>query len=321
MNHPLHQKSDSPNHLTNLIPATDLKPFKLSFRLRSIARILSRAPPNFKAAVFRRHLAMASLAISPADKALSLLVSSFKDLNLSLSTAESPAVSQLTLPNATVSGTNTIASHLASLIPLFASTTYTPLEAAEIEQWLTLSAVSPIPAETLDALNDTLKFRTTLLGEKWSVADVVVYSRVKDVVAGWSDEERTGEHGRRHVVRWVDFVQNSPALGLNVPAEEKVKIDASKVLFTPKPEEAPKKEKKPAAGAAEVVDEKKGKKGEEKAKDAAPAAAAAPQGKKTEKKQKQKREPAPPKEGMYHPTGGKLRMLTQSRAPPLSCRC
>jgi aminoacyl tRNA synthase complex-interacting multifunctional protein 1 len=242
---------------------------------------------------------MASLAISPADKALSLLVSSFKNLNVSLSNDESPAVSQLTLNNATVSGTNTIASHLASLIPLFASTSYTDLEAAEIQQWLTLSAVSPIPAETLDALNDTLKFRTTLLGEKWSVADVVVYARVKEVVAGWSDEERTGEHGRRHIVRWVDFVQNSPALGLNVPAEEKVKIDVSKVLFTPKPEEAPKKEKKPAAAAVDAEE-----KVDKKAKDAAPAAAAAaaPQGKKTEKKQKQKREPAPPKEGQYHRT-------------------
>ncbi|KAA8892892.1 hypothetical protein FN846DRAFT_788666 [Sphaerosporella brunnea] len=250
---------------------------------------------------------MATLSISPADKALSLLVSSFKDLSVSVNAAETPTVSQLALPNATVSGTNTIASHLASLIPLFASATYSDLETAEVEQWLTLSAVSPIPAETLDALNATLKFRTTILGEKWSIADVVVYARVKDVVAAWSDEERTGEKGRHYVVRWVDFVQNSPELGLNIPAEEKVKIDASKVLHTPKPEEAPKKEKKPAAAAAaaEAVAavEEKGKKtveaakeGGKKVKDAAGAAAAAAQGKKTEKKQKPKREPAPPKE-------------------------
>lgn len=277
---------------------------------------------------------MAPIAVAPTDTALSLLLATFGDLGIARDTSSTPPVSQLSLPSATVSGTNTIASHLATLIPQFSSTEYSDLENAEIQQWLTLSAgPSPLPESTLDALNDNLKFRTTLLGEKFSVADVVVYARIRDTVAKWSDEERTGEKkGRPYVVRWVDFVQNSPALALQVREDEKVRIDVDKVLFHAKPEEAPKKEKKPAVGAAGAAgatvessnSNNKGKKGVastsgavkdtmgkvkdagekvkdagEKVKDAvAGAAAAAATGKKVEKKQKPKREPAPSKEGM-----------------------
>lgn len=270
---------------------------------------------------------MASIAVAPTDTALSLLLATFGDLGIARDTSSTPPVSQLSLPSATVSGTNTIASHLATLIPQFSSTEYSDLENAEIQQWLTLSGgPSPLPESTLDALNDNLKLRTTLLGEKFSVADVVVYARIRDTVAKWSDEERTGEKkGRPYVVRWVDFVQNSPTLALQVREDEKVLIDVDKVLFHAKPEEAPKKEKKPAVGAAGAAgatvessnSNNKGKKGVastseavkdavgkvkdagEKAKDAvAGAAAAAATGKKVEKKQKPKREPAPSKEGM-----------------------
>lgn len=270
---------------------------------------------------------MASLAVAPTDTALSLLLATFGDLGIARDTSSTPPVSQLSLPSATVSGTNTIASHLATLIPQFSSIEYSDLEKAEIQQWLTLSAgPSPLPDSTLDALNDNLKFRTTLLGDKFSVADVVVYARVRNTVAKWGDEERTGVKGRPHVVRWVDFVQNSPALALQVPEDEKVRIDVDKVLFHAKTEDAPKKEKKPATsvtgapGATVGDDSKKKKKGVasttealkdagdkvkgagEKVKDAvagtAAAAATAAAGKKTEKKQKPKREPAPPKEGM-----------------------
>jgi aminoacyl tRNA synthase complex-interacting multifunctional protein 1 len=254
---------------------------------------------------------MAAIALASEDKVLSLILNSFKDLAISRNTSATP-ISQLTLNNSdTVSGTNTIASYLSSLIPKFRNANYTDLEKAQIEQWLTLSNVSPIPGATLDTLNENLKFRTTILGEKISIADVVVYSRIKDIVAAWSDEQRTGGKGRRHVVRWVDFVQNSEDLGLQVSEEEKVKVNADKVLFHPKPEEAPKKEKKPAAAGAEgAVEEGKkkaraaveesGQKVKEGAKEAAAAATGGKQGQKTEKKQKPKREPPPPKEGMRH---------------------
>ncbi|KAI5805153.1 hypothetical protein EDC01DRAFT_359462 [Geopyxis carbonaria] len=246
---------------------------------------------------------MASIAVSPSDKTLAFLLSAFKDLAITHSTPEpAPPVSQLTLDNAaTVAGTNTIASHLATLIPAFKAASYTQLEQAEIDQWLTLS--TDLSPKTLDALESNLKFRTTLIGEKLSIADVVVYARIRDTVAGWSDEERTGEHGRRHTVRWVDFVQNSPELNLSIPADQKVAIDPAKVLFHPKAEEAPKKDKKKpaeaAAAAAETVKEgakDAAKKVKDSAKDAAGAAAAAVGGKqKKEKKEKPKREPPPPK--------------------------
>jgi len=249
---------------------------------------------------------MAAIALAPEDRVLSLILNSFKDLAISRNTSATP-ISQLTLKNGdTVSGTNTITSYLSSLIPRFQNANYTDLEKAQIEQWLTLSNVSPIPGATLDTLNENLKFRTTILGEKISIADVVVYSRIKDIVAAWSDEQRTGGKGRRHVVRWVDFVQNSEDLGLQVPEEEKVKVDADKVLFHPKPEEAPKKEKKPAAASAEgaVEEGKKKARAVEQVKEAgqkvkggaAAAATGGKQGQKTEKKQKPKREPLPPKE-------------------------
>lgn len=252
---------------------------------------------------------MTTLSIAPTDKALSLLIDSFPSLSITVdSPTPAPTTSQLKLDDAsTVAGTNTIASHLASEIPAFKKIEYSDIEQAEINQWLTLSAESPVSDVTLDKLNDNLKFRTTLLGEKVSVADVVVYARVKDVVAGWSDEQRSGEKGRRHIVRWVDYVQNTPDLGLKIKEEDKVQVDPSKVLHHPKPEEAPKKEKKPAAGkveeaagkAKETVKEA-GKKGKDAVKQAAGAAAGAAQGQKKEKKEKQKRPAPPPKAGMLN---------------------
>jgi len=271
---------------------------------------------------------MASLALAPTDKALSLLVTSFKDLSITLSTA-TPAVSELTANNKIITGISAIASHLASLIPALKNTTYTPEESAEIQKWLELLPCYPVPESMLDTLNETLKFRTTILGEKFSIADAVVYASIKNDVAAWSDEQRTGENGRRYVVRWLDFVQNSPESGLNVPETEKVKIDVDKVLFTPKPVDAPKK-KKPAAaatpaaagaveqakvGAAVVAEtvEQVGK----KVKDAAGAAQG--QGKRTEKKVKQKREPPPRKEGTLSIQGEfPLQLLIRSLEPVIS---
>jgi aminoacyl tRNA synthase complex-interacting multifunctional protein 1 len=244
---------------------------------------------------------MASVAVSPTDKVLSLLLLSFKTLDLT----NNPAIrtiSRLSLPTTTVSGTNTIALHLSTLILLFKNTEYSNLDKAEIEQWLSLSSVEPPLHSTLDALDQNLMLRTTLLGEKFSVADVVVYARVKDFVAKWSDDERTGQQGRRNICRWVDFVQNSPVLGLKVPEEEKVKIDPDKVLFHVKLEEAPKK--KPAGGMAFEEGKKMGavaieaaKEAGKKVENAAGATAAATTGKRTEKKQKPKCERSPQKKG------------------------
>jgi len=252
------------------------------------------------------------LSVSPSDVTLPIILSSYKSLPITISTEEKPAVSRLTLPNNdSVAGTNTIVSHLSTLIPLFAKTTYTDVESAEIHQWLTLTSTTPIPEDTIARLNGNLKFRTTILGEKLSIADVAVYARVKGQVALWSDEQKTGEKGYRHVVRWVDFVQNTPDLGLQIPAEDKVPVDPTKVLVYLKPEEPVREKKKEGAAAEDSKKKGKGRAAAEKVKEEAQrakegvmeaggkaAAAVAGEGKqfKREKKEKPKRE-APKKEG------------------------
>lgn len=262
-------------------------------------------------------MAAYTLSVSPQDKALSLFVTSFKSLltpsvTISNSTP-APSVSQLVLQNAdTVAGTNTIVSHLSTLVPVFAADRYTAFEQAEISQWLTLTAASPITEETLHTLNNELKFKTTLLGEKVSVADLVVYARTKDMVAEWDDEKRTGENGYRYLVRWLDFVQ----VELNVPEGEKVKIDPSNVLVYLKPEEAVKEKKKKdeegekkvkgragAAGAAEKATEKVTEV-KEAVIEVGKAAVAAVSGENKQQKKKEKKEKGPrrevaPKAGSY----------------------
>ena len=134
----------------------------------------------------------------------------------------------------------------------------------------------------------------------------------------WSDEQRTGEHGNHHIVRWLDFVQNSDLFALKVPDGDKINVDPEKVVFYPKPidqkaeKERKKKEKALAAagsGAAAVaggaaataaVEEPKQA---ENAKPAAEqkeetndkAADAAVAGHPTEKKAKKEKQPKPQK--------------------------
>ncbi|ROV99437.1 hypothetical protein VMCG_06416 [Cytospora schulzeri] len=140
------------------------------------------------------------------------------------------------------------------------SQTYSATEDAEIQQWLTTSERLKSPsAETssiLEALNTHLASRTTLLGTKPSKADVEIYSALAPVVKGWSPEERTGEKGHPNIVRHLDFVQNSPAFGLEVPEADKLAVDAEEILYVKPPvdvkaeKERLKKEKAAKAAAA-----------------------------------------------------------------------
>ena len=144
---------------------------------------------------------------------------------------------------------------------LYPSIAYTDPEKVEISQWLTTSARLATPdedeakhAERLGSLNIHLSTRTTLLGSKPSVADAVLYYRLAPAVKKWSAEERTGQKGYHHIVRYIDFVQNSPLFGLSVPTDEKVEIDPDDVRFVYKPvdpkEEKERKKKEKAAAAA-----------------------------------------------------------------------
>ena len=195
-----------------------------------------------------------------------------------------------------------------------ASQTYSANEEAEIQQWLTsaerLKSDSERPG-ILDTLNSHLSSRTTLLGSKPSKADVAIYESLAPVVSAWSPEERTGEQGRPHVVRHLDFVQNSPQFGLSVSDADKVKVDQDNVLFVKKPVDAKaekerlKREKAAAAAAAGGAGGDDGKPGlvdrtKEKVKEKAAEAKEAVAGgesKKKEKKEKapkqQKQAPAP----------------------------
>ncbi|RFU32861.1 hypothetical protein B7463_g3436, partial [Scytalidium lignicola] len=199
---------------------------------------------------------------------------------------------------------------------------YTETEQAEINQWLTTSSRLSSSAATeeskpslLETLNTHLSTRTTLLGAKPSKADVSLYQTLAPVVKNWSPEQRTGEHGYPHIVRLLDFVQNSPLFELNVAEGDKIAVDADQVLYVKPPvdlkaeKERLKKEKAAAAaaaaGAAGAVAG-----GEEKAKGKAlpdrtkkdpsataenPAAAAAAAPQQQQKKEKKEKAPKPQK--------------------------
>jgi aminoacyl tRNA synthase complex-interacting multifunctional protein 1 len=140
-----------------------------------------------------------------------------------------------------------------------ASQTYTPAEEAEIKQWTAVAdqlKASSDEQSLLDTLNAHLSTRTVILGSKPSTADVAICETVAPVVARWGPDERTGEKGRPHIVRLVNFVQNSDIFGLGIKEEDKVKVDADDVRYV-KPvvdakaeKERLKKEKAAAAAAA-----------------------------------------------------------------------
>ncbi|KAL8844206.1 MAG: hypothetical protein Q9176_001381 [Flavoplaca citrina] len=144
---------------------------------------------------------------------------------------------------------------------LFPTSSYTDNEKVETSQWLTTSSRLATPnedeakhAERLGSLNIHLSTRTTLLGSKPSIADIALYYRLAPAVKSWSPDERTGEHGYHHIVRFVDFVQNAPLFGLSVKKEDKVAVDHNDIKFVHKPldakEEKERKKKEKAAAAA-----------------------------------------------------------------------
>lgn len=177
------------------------------------------------------------------------------------------------------------------------SQTYTPEEETEIKQWLTtsdrLKSGTDDKRSILDSLDAHLSSRTTLLGTKPSKADVALYETLAPVVAQWSPDERTGKGGHPNIVRLVDFVQNSSLFGLDVKAENKIKVDLDDVRYVKSPEdlkaekERLKKEKAAAAGGneAELVDRTK--------KEGAAAAKEGDEGKGAAKPKKEKKEKQP----------------------------
>ncbi|KAK2759156.1 G4 quadruplex nucleic acid binding protein [Arachnomyces sp. PD_36] len=235
-----------------------------------------------------------------------------------MATASAPATSLLSLlyrSYPTAISSNSTELDLSSITPkLFPKNTYSDAEGEEITQWIAKStdAAAALKAgnksgvdEVLNSLNAHLATRTTILGAKPSVADVAVYAILAPEVEKWTPEERTGEKGYHHIVRHVDFVQNAPLFGLQIPEEEKITIDVDDVKFVlkpldPKAEKERKKKEKEAAQAAEgkplVVgkgkgnNDKGGKGVAEKAGEVKDAVVGAVTGKR-EKKEKQPKQP------------------------------
>lgn len=195
-----------------------------------------------------------------------------------------------------------------------ADQTYTPKEETEIQQWLTTSSRLSNSAENdkasiFDSLNTHLSSRTTLLGSKPSKADVAVYETLAPVVSGWSADQRTGEKGYPHIVRHVDFVQNSTLFGLQLKGDQKVTVDLDDVRYVKPPVDAKaekerlKKEKAAAAGTSEpgqtttLVDRTKEKVAETASAvmEKASAATAAVTGGDKPKKEKKEKAPKPQK--------------------------
>ncbi|KAI1450285.1 nucleic acid-binding protein [Annulohypoxylon stygium] len=182
-------------------------------------------------------------------------------------------------------------------------------EETEVQQWITTSErlkSSPSDTSILDKLNSHLTSRTTLLGTKPSKADVAIYESLAPAVKSWTPEQRTGEKGHPHILRHLDFVQNSGVFGLSVSDAEKIKVDPEEILYVKPPTDAKaekerlKKEKAAAAAAAAggataaVADRTKAaaetvKEAAVEAKDKAAAAA----GVATDKPKKEKKEKAP----------------------------
>ncbi|KAI1174640.1 nucleic acid-binding protein [Nemania sp. FL0916] len=132
-------------------------------------------------------------------------------------------------------------------------------EETEVQQWITTSErlkASPADTSILDKLNTHLTSRATLLGSKPSTADVAIYQSLAPAVKSWTPEQRTGQQGHPHIVRHLDFVQNSSLFGLDISDSDKIKVDVDEILYVKPPTDAKaekerlKKEKAAIAAAA-----------------------------------------------------------------------
>ncbi|KAI3316604.1 hypothetical protein HD806DRAFT_423054 [Xylariaceae sp. AK1471] len=136
---------------------------------------------------------------------------------------------------------------------------FSSTEETEVQQWITTSERlkgSPTDTSILDKLNTHLTSRTTLLGTKPSKADIAIYESLAPTVKAWTPEQRTGQQGHPHIVRHLDFVQNSGIFDLKINEEEKIKVDPEEILYVKPPTDAKaekerlKKEKAAVAAAA-----------------------------------------------------------------------
>ena len=126
---------------------------------------------------------------------------------------------------------------------------YSDEETKQIEYWVSVAEAQQGPSATPDerskilrSLNDHLSTRTTILGSRPSRAETALYQWLKPMVERWAPEQRTGKDGYHCIVRYFDFLQNSPRAQLSVPEHDKVEIHVDEVLQIPEAAD-PKEEK------------------------------------------------------------------------------
>ncbi|CCG80619.1 putative Cofactor for methionyl-and glutamyl-tRNA synthetases [Taphrina deformans PYCC 5710] len=144
---------------------------------------------------------MASVQISKDDGILSLVSHVFS------STTARPveeAISTLTLDDkSTIAGPNTISTSLASRDDRIG---LSDIEKAEVQQWLTVSA-RQVDDERLLELNTYLAQQTFLVGNDWTVADIVSCARLQTEISAW-DAKKQSEYC--HITRWFNHIQHLP---------------------------------------------------------------------------------------------------------------
>ncbi|OUM52850.1 hypothetical protein BVG19_g2080 [[Candida] boidinii] len=150
---------------------------------------------------------------------------------------------------------------MSEITELLSKLTLSPIDESKLSteelalksQWETLSNTE------LDftSLNDSLRSKTYIVGNSPSSADLTVFKKVFPTALSWKSTEELAKY--RHIIRWIDFVQNTL---VSLPAEQQLKIENYDVEVPREIKE--KKAKKdeaaaptPAATAAPVAADKK----------------------------------------------------------------
>lgn len=142
---------------------------------------------------------MTSVQLAKDDVILSLLSKNFPQAKI---TTVDNAMSSLTLEDqSTISGTNTISTLLANSAGRSGTS---EIEKAEVQQWLSVSA-TPVDEARLLQLNTYLAQQTFLVGNDWTVADLVSHARLHSTISKWTVKEQS-EYC--HITRWFNHIQH-----------------------------------------------------------------------------------------------------------------
>jgi aminoacyl tRNA synthase complex-interacting multifunctional protein 1 len=170
-------------------------------------------------------------------------------------------------------GSNTIAIHFATLhSPVLAPTAALPL--ALMHQFLSSSAVVPLPLDAVGHLNEHLLNRTFIVENDLTVTDMVVWARVYPVIHEWKTRGWKGVKSW-DVVRWFLHIQAlvKDSVGEISALKEEIQVDVDSKVVQEHAKSArgvvdvkKKKDKAVATEEAVPVEEKKKEKKEKVAK-------------------------------------------------------